>query len=266
MADAALNILVIGDIVGRVGRAGIASFLEEYRQSHNPDLIIANVENLAHGKGVTERTLAEIKDAGITVFTSGNHIWRKQEGVELLTKEEHLLRPANYSTGAPGKGVTTVQLGAYEVLVINLIGRVFMNDPVDDPFRVIDAILKEHAGRSYAAILVDFHAEATSEKAALGWYLDGRVTALWGTHTHVPTADARVLLKGTGFISDIGMTGPYDSVIGVERDIIIKGFTTGLPVRHEYAEEGTAIINAVELEIDPTTKTTRTITPIQKLL
>ena len=266
MPDSTFNILVIGDIVGRVGRRGITTFLETYKKEHAPDLVIANVENLAHGKGVTERTLAEMKEAGIDIFTSGNHIWRKQEGVDLLATDNRLIRPANYPPGAPGKGATTVQVGAYEVLVINLIGRVFMNDPVDDPFRAIDEILKAHEGKKYAAILVDFHAEATSETVAFGWYVDGRVTTIWGTHTHVPTADARTLLKGTGYITDVGMTGPYDSVIGVERDIIIKGFITGRPVRHEYAEEGTAIVNAVGLAINPTDGTTKTINHIQTLL
>jgi 2',3'-cyclic-nucleotide 2'-phosphodiesterase len=266
MADSSLKILVIGDIVGRVGRIGITQFLETYKKEKNPDLVIGNVENLAHGKGVTERTLDEMKEAGIDVFTSGNHIWRKPEGIQLLSTEEHLIRPANYPPGAPGKGTTSIQVGAYEILVINLLGRVYMRDDVDDPFRAIDEILEAHKSKTYAAILVDFHAEASSEKAAFGWYCDGRITTVWGTHTHVPTADGRLLLKGTGFISDVGMTGPYDSVIGVESEVIIKGFTTGLPVKHEYAEEGTAIINAVELTIDPINGTTKTITSLQRLI
>lgn len=266
MQSSNLSILVFGDIVGRVGRQGVTSFLAAYTKEKQPDLIIANVENLAHGKGVTERTLTEMKEAGILVSTSGNHIWKKPEGVELLATEEHLIRPYNYPPGAPGKGYTVISVGAYEILIINLMGRVYMNDPVDDPFRAFDQILEEHKGKDYAAILVDFHAEATSEKVALGWYIDGRATALWGTHTHVPTADARLLLKGTGFITDVGMSGPYDSVIGVERDIIIKGFVTGRPVRHEYAEEGTAVVNAIELTINPTDHTTKTIEHIQTLI
>ena len=266
MPDKTLSILVIGDIVGRVGRKGIVTFLEKYKKEKKPDLIIANVENLAHGKGLTERTLDEIKDAGIDAFTSGNHIWKKKEGVDLLTTEERLLRPYNYAPGAPGNGYSIVKAGIYEILLINLMGRVYMNDLVDDPFRAFDSILREHKGKEFAAILIDFHAEATSEKVAFGWYVDGRATAVWGTHTHIPTADARLLLKGTGYITDVGMTGPYNSVLGVDRDIIIQGFITGRPVTHAYTEDGAAYINALELEVDPLKHVTKTINHIEAII
>lgn len=219
----ATRLLFIGDVVGRPGRRVLASALASLRARFEPDAVVVNGENSAGGNGMTAQTVGELFAAGTDVITSGNHIWDRREIVPILKTDPRVLRPANYPGDAPGGGCHTIRTAAgVSVAVINLMGRVFMAD-LDDPFREADRLLAS-LGAGTRVILVDFHAEATSEKIALGWYLDGRVSAVVGTHTHVPTADARVLPGGTAYITDVGMTGPYDSVIGVEKSLVLQRF------------------------------------------
>jgi len=227
-----MNILFIGDIFGSPGRRIVADHLQDIVQSNRIDLTIANAENAAGGFGITPSIAEELFALGLDVLTSGNHIWDKRELFDYFARQPRLLRPANYPE-APGRGAITYRArNGTECAVINLQGRVFMQDN-DDPFRKADQILKQITAK---VIFLDFHAEATSEKVAMGWYLDGRVTAVVGTHTHIPTADNRVLPKGTAYQTDCGMSGPYDSVIGVEKDQIVQRFLTGMPGRFEAAK------------------------------
>jgi metallophosphoesterase (TIGR00282 family) len=243
-----MNILMIGDVFGESGRAAVARLLPGLRRQHAADLVVANVENAAGGFGVTPAYARAFLDQGVDVMTSGNHIWDKKEIVEYIAKENLLLRPANYPAGTPGVGWVTVKAGPHRVAVLNLMGRVFMN-PIDCPFRTADAILPE-LRRETSIILVDMHAEATSESVAMGWYLDGRVSAVVGTHRHVQTADERVLPGGTAYITDLGLTGPTDGVIGVDRDTIIQRFLTQMPARFEPAK-GPAALHGVIITVDP---------------
>ena len=246
-----MNVLFIGDIFGRPGRDTVKKLLPECRKKYEINLVIANAENMHHGKGVDENQMKELQMAGVDFFTSGNHIWHEKSIIPRLEdKKLPLIRPANYPPGAPGRGYQVIQTALLKkVLVINLMGRVFMPAHLDCPFRTADRILKEHENEDLSAIFVDFHAETTSEKMALGHYLDGRVSAVIGTHTHVPTFDARVLAGGTAFQSDVGFTGPLDSVIGLQKEAIIKNFLTQVPVKHEVAD-GETVFNALKIEID----------------
>ncbi len=248
-----MKILYIGDIFGQPGRRVVKETLPELLKECAPDLVLANVENAAAGFGITPQLVDELLDLGIEVLTSGNHIWDKKE--ILLYLAEHtdgrMLRPANYPPGVPGPGHYVGQTrGGIGYAVINLQGRVFMPS-IDCPFRGADALLKL-IPESVKIRLVDFHAEATSEKVALGWYLDGRVTAVVGTHTHIPTADETVLPEGTAYITDLGMSGPYDSVIGVDKEAIIKKFLNQIPARFEVAK-GDARLSAVLIQADAET-------------
>lgn len=243
-----MRVLMIGDIIGKPGRRILAQLLPGLRQELGVDLVTANAENTAGGFGLTLKTARALLAAGVDVMTSGNHIWDKKEIIPHFD-ELPLLRPANYY-GAPGRG----WLLHGGVMALNLQGRVFM-PPIDCPFREADRRLDEAAqelGERPKFVIVDFHAEATSEKQGLGWYLDGRVSAVVGTHTHVGTADARILPGGTAYISDLGMTGPRDSVIGTERAPVLERFRTGLPQRFEPAA-GPCILNSVLIEIDDQT-------------
>ena len=231
-----MNIFFIGDIFGNPGRTAIKRLLPELRRSLEADIVIANCENSAGGKGITERIAGELFDAGCDLLTGGNHIFAQKDSYDFLDREERIVRPLNYPEGAPGRGWTVHQSAAGPTIgVINACGRSFMGPHYDDPFRGIDRALEE-VRRSTALVLVDFHAETTSEKIAMGWYLDGRVTAVVGTHTHVPTADERLLHHGTAYITDVGMTGPYDSVIGDNKEIILEAILTQMPKRFEVAE------------------------------
>ncbi|HXC92875.1 MAG TPA: TIGR00282 family metallophosphoesterase [Geobacteraceae bacterium] len=245
-----VNILFIGDIVGKPGRQAVSRELHRLVDRYNVDVVIANGENASGGFGITAESAKELFACGIHLFTSGNHIWDKKEALEYLKKEERIIRPANYPDGTPGKGSAVVTTpGGIKVGVINLEGRVFMNS-LECPFRTADreiAALSE----STKVILVDFHAEATSEKTSLGWYLDGRVSAVVGTHTHVQTADERILTEGTAYITDAGMTGAFDSVIGVRKDEPIYKFLTQLPAKFEVAKKDLRL-NGVVLTIDDT--------------
>ena len=239
-----MRILFVGDVFGSAGRRIVREHLSALVESQQVDLLVVNAENSAGGFGVTPATADELFDLGAHVLTTGNHVWDKREIIDYMQgapAESHdrarrLLRPANYVDGSPGFGWYEGQLpgeGGQRFAVINLQGRVFMASN-EDPFRTADKVLKQIEAK---VILVDFHAEATSEKAALGWYLDGRVTAVLGTHTHVPTADDRVLPGGTAYQTDVGMSGPYASVIGVEKEQVVQRFLTGMPVRFEQARE-----------------------------
>jgi metallophosphoesterase (TIGR00282 family) len=246
-----MNILFIGDIFGRPGRELVRDGLAALVERHDVDFVVANAENAAGGFGITREIGDELLDRGIDVMTSGNHIWDKKEALDYIGAEARLLRPANYPAGVPGRGsyVGRTRQGR-AIGVLNLMGRVFMAN-IDDPFvvaiREIDA-LRERA----RIVLVDFHAEATSEKLAMGWHLDGRVTAVFGTHTHVQTADEQVLPGGTAYITDTGMTGPHDGVIGVEREAALTRFRTAMPARFDPAS-GNPKLHAVLLEADEQT-------------
>lgn len=240
-------ILFIGDVCGRPGRRMVRNLLPELRERYQPDFVIANGENAAAGYGITRSTAAELLDSGVDCLTMGNHVWAQKEAYSLLDQDNRILRPANYPQGVPGIGFQVYHTpGAGAIGVLNLLGRVFM-DPVDCPFRVgMQAV--ERLGQQCDALLVDMHAEATSEKCALARYLDGKVTAVLGTHTHVQTADEQILAGGTAFISDVGMTGASDGVIGVKPDVVINRFLTALPARFEVPTGGPTQLNAVVIE------------------
>jgi len=246
-----MNILFIGDIVGRPGRELIRKGVRALAEKHEADLVIANAENAAAGFGITKDIGDTILEHGVDVMTSGNHIWDKKEVLEYLPREPRLLRPANFPAGVPGRGSIVGRTRTGEpVAVLNLMGRVFMT-PLDDPFAL--ALREVETLRARARVIfVDFHAEATSEKIAMGWHLDGQVTAVVGTHTHVQTADERILPKGTACLTDAGMTGPHDSIIGVTVDAALGRFINGMPAKFEAAT-GPGRLNAVIVTADPRT-------------
>jgi metallophosphoesterase (TIGR00282 family) len=255
-----MNILFIGDIVGRPGRELVRRGLRGLVEHHGVELVIANVENSAAGFGVTREIGDDLLKWGVDVMTSGNHIWDKKEAIEYIGTEPRLLRPANYPAGVPGRGAYVARTrGDEPVGVINAMGRVFMLN-IDDPFAVL--LHEVEAMRHWTrVIVVDFHAEATSEKIAMGWHLDGKVTAVFGTHTHVQTADERVLPNGTAYITDAGMTGPHDSIIGMERDAALGRFLNGMPSKFEPAT-GNPRLNGVLITADTTTGRATRITRI----
>jgi metallophosphoesterase (TIGR00282 family) len=250
--DNTIRILFIGDVVGKPGRKAVQEMLDSLVDQHRIDLVAANGENVAGGFGITTDAAEELFEAGVHVLTSGNHVWDKREALKLLEADDRILRPANYPPGTPGKGTATVESpGGTKVIFINLSGRVFM-DNVDCPFREVDSIL-EKLPSEQVCIVVDFHAEATSEKRALAMYLDGRVGAVVGTHTHVQTADERILSSGTAYITDIGMTGnEEDSVIGIDFTAARQRFLTQMPVRFNLAK-GIPVLNGALLELDTDT-------------
>ena len=246
-----MNILFIGDIVGKPGRELIRKGLRGLIEHHGADFVVANAENSAAGFGVTRDIGETLLEYGVDVMTSGNHIWDKKEVLEYIAVEPRLLRPANYPPGVPGRGSYVAQTGdGRAVGVINVMGRVFMLN-IDDPFQVVLREIEAMRGRT-RVILVDFHAEATSEKVAMGWYLDGKVSAVFGTHTHVQTADERVLPNGTAYLTDAGMTGPHDSIIGMEREPSLARFLNGMPSRFEPAT-GNPRLNGVLVDVDDKT-------------
>jgi metallophosphoesterase (TIGR00282 family) len=240
------RILFVADVVGRPGREAVKAVLPVLKAELLPHLTVLNGENAAGGFGITARIAEELLRAGADVITTGNHVWDQKQFVDELPGLERVLRPHNYPPGAPGTGVLVVEADGEQVLVMNLMGRLYLQD-IDDPFRAADAALAAHPGIRIS--LCDMHAEATSEKVAMGWYLDGRVSAVVGTHTHVPTADARVLPGGTAYVTDVGMVGPRDGVIGVDKEAVLKRFLTGIPHRFEVAE-GSVTFNSVAISID----------------
>ncbi len=252
-----MKILFIGDIVGRPGRDLVRRGLAGLAAHHALDLVVANGENAAAGFGITREIGDQLLSYGVDVLTSGNHIWDKKEAIDYIGAEPRLLRPANYPAGAPGKGHYLARtLDGTPVGIINVMARVHM-PPVDDPFAVVEREIEAIGGRA-RVIVVDFHGEATSEKVAMGWFLDGKVTCVVGTHTHVQTADEQVLPRGTAYITDAGMTGPHDSVIGVEKDIALGKFLTGMPARFETAT-GNPRLNGIVIDADDRTGKARSI-------
>ena len=248
--SAPLRILFVGDVVGAPGRRILQARLKRLKRDTGAQLTVVNGENAAGGAGLTAPTAAEIFGAGADVITTGNHVWDKRDVVGLLERDRRVLRPANYPDGAPGAGVVELEVEGATVAVVNLMGRVFM-PLMDDPFRAADRILDQLAGRA-AIVFVDFHAEATSEKVAFAHYVDGRASVVVGTHTHVATADACVLPGGTAYITDVGMTGPHDSVIGVRKEQAIERFLTQRPVAYETAE-GDVRLSAIHADVDRVT-------------
>ncbi|QIK52522.1 TIGR00282 family metallophosphoesterase [Jeotgalibaca porci] len=247
-----MKVLFVGDVVGSIGRKMLIESLPALKAKYRPQLTIVNGENAAAGRGITEKIYKEFLQAGVDVITMGNHTWDNRDIFEFIGNEKiKMIRPANFPEGTPGLGYKIIQINQNKIAVINVQGRVFLN-ALDDPFRKMDAILEE-IGDETNCIFVDFHAEATSEKQAMGWYLDGRVSAVVGTHTHIQTNDARILPQGTAYLTDAGMTGAYDSILGVERHIILEKFLTQLPVRHEIPEEGRKLLSGCYIEIDDRT-------------
>ncbi len=248
-----MKLLIVGDVVGRIGRKAFDRYTRELKKKYAVDLVIVNGENSAGGKGISRKSMDELLRGGADIVTSGNHIWDNREIYGFIEDEPYLVRPANYPEGAPGKGWCIYQHRMANVAVINMSGRAFMPE-MDCPFQKIEDILAE-IGNQADIFVLDFHAETTSEKMAMGFYLDGRVQAVVGTHTHIQTSDARILPNGTGYITDLGMVGPWNSVLGVKPEIIIKKFTTCMPVRFDLAE-GPAVYSAVVMDIDTATKKT----------
>lgn len=247
-----MKVLFVGDVVGSIGRKMLIESLPALKAKYRPQLTIVNGENAAAGRGITEKIYKEFLQAGVDVITMGNHTWDNRDIFEFIGNEKiKMIRPANFPEGTPGLGYKIIQINQHKIAVINVQGRVFLN-ALDDPFRKMDAILEE-IGDETNCIFVDFHAEATSEKQAMGWYLDGRVSAVVGTHTHIQTNDARILPQGTAYLTDAGMTGAYDSILGVERHIILEKFLTQLPIRHEIPEEGRKLLSGCYIEIDDRT-------------
>ena len=237
-----MRVLFIGDIVGRPGRSGLASAMPEIRERHAPDLVIANGENAAGGLGITENTANELFEIGVDAITTGNHVYRHRDAYEFLDRSDRVIRPANYMAGNPGRGSMILTVGDRRVGVVNLSGSVQLK-AARSPFPEADAMVNRMS-RDTDAVIVDFHAEVTSEKIAMGWHLDGQAAAVLGTHTHVPTADARVLPGGTAFITDVGMTGSRAGVIGVRREQALESFRTQMPVKFDTADED-VWVNAV---------------------
>ncbi|MDF2946052.1 MAG: metallophosphoesterase [Bacillales bacterium] len=242
-----MKILFIGDIVASPGRSILKEYLPKLKSKYYPDVIIANAENASGGKGLNQKSYRELLDMGINIITMGNHTWDQKEIFDYIDEVDNITRPANFPQRTPGTGIVYKKIGSNILAVINLQGRTFL-PAIDCPFTKVSEILEE-AKKKTKFIFVDFHAEATSEKLALGWYLDGKVSAVVGTHTHVQTADERILPEGTAYISDVGMTGPLNGILGVEKEAVIKKFITGLPVRFEPAT-GSRQLSGVFIELD----------------
>jgi metallophosphoesterase (TIGR00282 family) len=254
-----MNILMIGDVIGNPGRHALRLLMPSLRKEYNIDMVVANAENSAGGIGVTPETAGELLDSNIDILTSGNHIWAHREMIPYLDSEMPVLRPLNYPPGVPGRGFITKN----NVLIVNLVGRTFMNN-LDCPFRAMDKLLSEIKDRP-PVVIVDFHAEATSEKVAMGRYLDGRVSAVIGTHTHVQTADEQIFPGGTAFLSDGGFTGPHESVLGREIEPIIRRFMTNMPQKFEVAKDRVLLQGAV-VEIDEQTGQAKGIQRVSQAL
>lgn len=262
-----MKILILGEIVGRPGRQAVKKQLPLLREKYSPDLIISNIENLAHGIGITGKTVQEMTDVGINIFTSGNHIFKKKEAFDLVNRKDlTILRPANYPPSVPGQGYKIIEVRMTKVMVANMIGQVFIKEDFENPFWKWEEIKKELGSAMPKISIVDFHAEATSEKIAMGYYLDGTVSAVIGTHTHVPTQDFKILPGGTAYITDIGMIGPVDTVLGVSKETIIKQFLEQVPKDHSIPDASQCEFNAIFLEVDKTTGKTKKLEKIYQLV
>lgn len=258
-----MNVLLIGDIIGQPGRDALKNLLPALKTKYQIGFTVVNGENAAGGNGITAKIAEEILGFGVDVITTGDHIWKNKDIIPLLEKDERILRPANYPEGTPGKGYGVyLSSSGHSIAVINLLGRIFMQ-AIDCPFKSVSRILNDIRDKT-KNIIVDIHAEATSEKIAMGWFIDGKVSCVAGTHTHVPTRDARILGQGTAFITDLGMAGSIDSVIGVNKDAVIRRFLTQLPVRFEPAKENIWLYGAA-VKINPETGRAEDITMISEV-
>lgn len=255
-----MKILFVGDVVGSPGRDMVSEYLPKLKAKYRPQFTIINGENAAGGKGITEKIYRGFLEKGANVITLGNHTWDNREIFEFIDEAKYMIRPANFPDGTPGKGLIFININGVEIAVINLQGRTFL-PPLDDPFRKADELINTAKVKTNI-IFVDFHAEATSEKQAMGWYLDGRVSAVVGTHTHVQTADNRILPKGTAYITDVGMTGPYDGILGMDREVVLKRFLSSLPVRFEVPKTGRNQLSACLIDIDQKTGISKRIDTI----
>lgn len=243
-----MKVLFIGDIVGDLGIDAVEKYLPRLKKKYQIDVVIANGENAAKGRGITKRIYQDLLMMGVDVITMGNHTWDQREIYDFIDDTDYLIRPANFSQEAPGKGMTTITKNGQAISVINLHGRVFL-PAHDEPFAMAEELIAE-AKKQSPIVFVDFHAETTSEKIALGWHLAGKASVVVGTHTHVQTADERILPGGTAYISDVGMTGPYDEVLGMKKESVIYRFKTNMPVRFEVPERGAEVLSAFFVEID----------------
>lgn len=246
-----MKILFIGDVVGSPGREMVKEYLPKLKEKYRPTMTIVNGENAAAGKGITEPIYRGFLEWGAQAITMGNHTWDRKEIFDFIDDAKYLIRPANFPENNPGRGMLFLTINGLEVAIINLQGRTFL-PAIDDPFQKADELIEEARKRTNI-IFIDFHGEATSEKQAFGWYVDGRVSAVVGTHTHTQTADERILPKGTAYLTDVGMTGPYDGILGVEREAVLKRFLTAMPVRFEITKKGRRQLNSVLISIDEKT-------------
>lgn len=246
-----MKLLFIGDVVGSPGRKMIQQYLPKLKEKYRPQVTIINGENAAGGKGITEKIYTQMLEIGAQAITLGNHSWDNREIFDFIDDAKYLVRPANFPQDVPGQGIAFLRVNELEVAVISIQGRTFM-PPLDCPFQTITKLV-ERARQRTNLIFVDFHAEATSEKQAMGWFLDGKVSAVVGTHTHVQTADERILPNGTAYLTDAGMTGPYDGILGVEREAVLKRFLTSLPVRFDITTKGSSQLNGVVINLDQKT-------------
>ncbi|MDW4479367.1 TIGR00282 family metallophosphoesterase [Staphylococcus saprophyticus] len=249
-----MRLLFIGDIVGKVGREAITTYLSRLKQTYRPTVTIVNAENAAHGKGLTEKIYKDLLREGVDFMTMGNHTYGQRQIYDFIDSANRMVRPANFPEEAPGVGMRFIQINEIKLAIINLQGRAFMQD-IDDPFKKADKLINE-AKKETDYIFVDFHAETTSEKNAMGWYLDGRASAVVGTHTHIQTSDERILPGGTGYITDVGMTGFYDGILGINRHEVITRFITSLPQRHVVPDEGRSVLSGVIIDINKEGRTT----------
>lgn len=256
-----MRILFIGDVVGSLGRETLTTYLPKLKKKYRPQVTIANGENAAAGRGITGKIYKKFLQDGVDVVTLGNHSWDNKDIFDFIDDAKKMVRPANFAEGVPGKGMVFVKVNQLELAVINLQARTFMV-PLDDPFQKAKELIAEARKRT-PLIFVDFHGETTSEKQAMSWFLDGEVSAVVGTHTHVQTNDARILPKGTAYLTDVGMTGPYDGILGMKRGPIIEKFMTSLPKRFEVVEEGRSLLSACIIDIDEQTGKATKIEPIQ---
>lgn len=263
-----MNILFIGDIVGRIGRETVDKVLPELRRDHKIDMVIANAENSAHGAGLTEEIIGELEKAGIDAITTGDHAFDNKKNLDIFDKHDNVLRPSNYSPGAPGRGFAVLSAKGKNILLINLIGRVFMSGNHECPFRELDEILANENLRlkKISGIIIDIHAETTSEKINLGYYAAGRVSAVFGTHTHVMTADSRILETGTAYITDAGMVGAADESLGIARAGTLKTFLTQIKQPHVIPEKGLAVFNSVLVDLNDKTGKAKSIKPLTKFI
>lgn len=261
-----MRILIFGDIIGRGGRAALAAFLQTFLARRAADLVIANGENLAHGKGITPKTAEEVFAAGVQLLTNGNHVWDGKNALDVFGKDPRMIRPANFPPGNPGKGSATLTVGTTTVAVLNLVGRVFFREDYDDPFRAAEAWLAALPRVRPLVTLVDIHAEATSEKRALGTFLDGKVTAAWGTHTHIPTADEQILPRGTAYVTDVGMTGALHSILGFQPGPVIERFKTQRTIPFDVVEDPPWEVNALLLETDDATGRATRVARIREIV